>query len=110
MARKGKKKALTDFYAQALTEAEKFELSQAEEVEGLDEEIALLRLRLKEMLNEHPENISLFLRGVELLMKAVSTKYRLSKDDKDNLGDAVSEVLKDIGGAILPETMKHLLG
>lgn len=110
MARKAKKKAAEAFYAQALSQAEQVDLSQAREVEGLDEEIALLRLRLKEMLREHPENMPLLLRAIELLVKAVGTKYRLSKDAKENLTDAVTGVLKEIGGAILPEAITHLLG
>ena len=110
MARKAKKKATGAFYAQALSQAEQVELSQARDVEGLDEEIALLRLRLKEMLGEQPGNMPLLLRVIELLVKAVSTKYRLSKGDKENLAEAITGVLKDVGGAVLPEAVAHLLG
>lgn len=110
MARKAKKKAAEAFYAQALSQAEQVELSQARDVEGLDEEIALLRLRLKEMLSEQPENMPLLLRAIELLVKAVGTRYRLSKDAKENLTDAITGVLKEVGGAILPEAIAHLLG
>ena len=110
MARKAKKKAAETFYAQALSQAEQVELSQARDVEGLDVEIALLRLRLKEMLSEHPENMLLLLRAIELLVKAVGMRYRLSKDAKENLTDAITGVLKEVGGAILPEAIAHLLG
>jgi len=110
MVRKAKKKAAEAFYAQALSQAEQVELSQARDVEGLDEEIALLRLRLKEMLSEHPENMLLLLRAIELLVKAVGMRYRLSKDAKENLTDAITGVLKEVGGAILPEAIAHLLG
>lgn len=110
MARKSRKKASEAFYAQALSQAEQVELSQAREVDGLDEEIALLRLRLKEVLCRHPENMPLLLRAMELLVKAVSTKYRLSKDDKESLSNAVSGVLKEVGGAVLPQALEHLWG
>jgi hypothetical protein len=110
MAKKAKKKAADAFYAQALSEAEQVELRQAWDVEGLDEEIALLRLRLKQMLGEHPENVPLLLRAIELLVKAVGTRYRLSKDAKENLTDAVAGVLKEVGVAMLPEAITHFLG
>ena len=110
MARKAKKKAAAAFYAQALSQAEQVELRQAWDVEGLDEEIALLRLRLKQMLREHPENMPLLLRAIELLVKAVGTRYRLSKDAKENLTDAITEVLKEVGVAMLPEAITHFLG
>ena len=35
------------FYAEALSEAERADLGRGDEVEGVDEEIALLRLRLR---------------------------------------------------------------
>jgi hypothetical protein len=110
MAKKAKKKAADAFYAQALSEAEQVELRQAWDVEGLDEEIALLRLRLRQMLREHPENTPLLLRAIELLVKAVGTRYRLSKDAKENLTDAVTGVLKEAGVAMLPEAITHFLG
>jgi hypothetical protein len=110
MAKKAKKKAADAFYAQALSQAEQVELRQAWDVEGLDEEIALLRLRLKQMLSEHPENMPLLLRAIELLVKAVGTRYRLSKDAKENLTDAVTGVLKEVGVAMLPEAITHFLG
>jgi len=90
-------------YAQALSEAEQVLLSEVRDVEGLDEEIALLRVRLATMLAQHPENSDLLLKGVGTLVKAVATKYRLSKKAKQNLSDAITEVLKGIGGALYPE-------
>jgi len=91
------------FYAQALSEAERVRLPEAREIEGLDEEIALLRVRLSTMLSEHPENTELLLKGVAMLVRAVATKYRLSKKAKENLTDAITAVLKEIGGALYPE-------
>jgi hypothetical protein len=104
MAKKSKGSAKS-FYAKALSEAERVELEQAMEVEGLDEEIALLRLRLREALSQHPENTQLLLRGVELLVKAVGAKYRLTKDGKKNLTDAITGVLKELGSILLPEVL-----
>lgn len=103
MAAQGKKKPGSDFYQAALTEAERLLLSQAQEVEGLDGEIALLRLRLRQALQEHPEDNELLLKGVAMLVKAVSTRYRLSPAAKQNLTEAITQVLKEVGGALYPE-------
>jgi len=91
------------FYAEALSEAEKVRLPEAREIEGLDEEIALLRVRLSTLLSEHPENTELLLKGVGMLVKAVATKYRLSKKARANLTDAITDVLKEVGSALYPE-------
>ena len=88
------------FYAQALSEAERVLIPEARELEGLDEEIALLRVKLSTALAEHPDNMPLMMRGVELLVKAVAAKYRLSKKSQDNLAEAIEGVLKEIGGSL----------
>ena len=88
------------FYAQALSEAEQALLPEAREIEGLDEEIALLRVKLTQALAEHPNNMPLMLRAVDLLVKAVAAKYRLSKKSQENLAEAIDSVLKEIGGAL----------
>ena len=92
-----------DFYERVLSETERVLLAEAKELEGLDEEIALLRVRLSSLLAKHPEDTELLLRGVNMLVKAVATKYRLSKKAKENLTEAITTVIKEIGGALYPE-------
>ncbi len=88
------------FYAGALSEIEQVALSQARELEGLDEEIALLRVRLRSMADD-PEQSAPFIKTAELLVKAVSARYRLSKKSQNDLMDAVAAVLDGVGGALL---------
>lgn len=94
------KRAKKGFYAEALSEAEQVRLPEAREIEGLDEEIALLRVKLSGALAEHPDNMPLMLRAVELLVRAVAAKYRLSKSSQENLAEAINGVLKEIGAAL----------
>ena len=100
--RQARKKPSDGFYARALSRAERVLLPEAEVVEGLEQEIALLRVKLATALQEHPDNLPLMLRGVELLVKTVSAEYRLSKRSQDNLAAAIDGVLKEIGGALFP--------
>ena len=104
MAKRERKKTAPSskkgFYEQALSEAERVLIPEAREIEGLDEEIALLRVKLSTALAENPDNMPLVLRAVELLVKAVAAKYRLSKKSQDNLAEAIDGVLKEIGGAL----------
>jgi len=101
--RKEKKRAPSSkkgFYKQALSEAERVLIPEAMEIEGLDEEIALLRVKLSTALAERPDNMPLMMRGVELLVKAVAARYRLSNKSQDNLAEAIDGVLKEIGAAL----------
>jgi uncharacterized membrane protein YccC len=91
------------FYHAALSEAERDDLPLAREVPGVDEEIAVLRLRLRSALQEHPEDLPLMLKGIELLVRALSASYRLSKDAKADLSASLRGVLEEVGGRIYPE-------
>jgi hypothetical protein len=92
-----------DFYASALDAAERIELEEAAEVEGLDAEIAVLRMRLRQALHEHKEDLPLMMRGMELLVKAVSARYRLSKEAEEDLAGHLAAVIRGVGEQLMPE-------
>ena len=85
------------FYREALSEAERADLPVALEIEGVDEEIALLRLRLRTALAERPEDLQLMFKGIDLLAKAVATRYRLSKRAERQLADSLAGVVRGLG-------------
>ncbi len=93
----------TGFYVQALTEAERVRLPKAKQIEGLDEEIALLRVKLRSHLEKHPENLEVLMKGISLLLRAVVAKYKLSPQAEEDLYANVMGVVKGIGGMLLPE-------
>ena len=91
------------FYEEALSEAERLNLPEARQMEGLDEEIAVMRVRLKRALEERPEDVQLISKGLDLLVKAVAAKYRLSPKARKELSDSIVGVLDGIGAALYPE-------
>ncbi len=91
-----------EFYASVLDAAERIELDAASEVEGLDGEIALLRMRLRKALGARPDDLALMLRGIDLLVKAVSARYRLSPEAGENLGENMAALVQNLGG-LLPQ-------
>jgi hypothetical protein len=93
---------LRRFYADALSAAERADLPIALEVDGVDEEIAVLRLRLRQALAERPEELPLMFKGIELLAKLVATRYRLSKRAERDLAGALANVIRGVGD-LLPE-------
>jgi hypothetical protein len=100
-ARAGRRTA-RNFYREALDEAERLELERAGEIEGLDDEIALLRLRLRRAIEEHPEDMQLFVKGLEILVRAVGTRYRLSAKARRDLADNLAATLNSLGDQLLP--------
>ncbi len=102
-SRRRRKDIARDFYGSALDAAERIELEAAEEIQGLDKEIALLRTKLRSVLSERPDDLPLMLRGIELLVKAVSARYRLSKEAEENLSESLAGVVRGVGGLLMPE-------
>ncbi|MBI2288721.1 MAG: hypothetical protein HYU83_07095 [Chloroflexi bacterium] len=84
------------FYAKVLNEAEQLDFEQATTVEGIDDEIALLRVKIKSLLESDPENIKLIMQATNTLARLVRTKYNIGKEDKKGLKEAIGNVLKDI--------------
>jgi hypothetical protein len=97
MVRKnGAKSQRVGFYSYALGEAERLELEEAREIEGLDEEIAILRLRLRSLLAAEPDRLDLHLKMAEAIAKLVKTRYNISKEGKKSLKAAITKVLTEI--------------
>ena len=84
------------FYSRVLDEAEKLDLEAAAGVDGIDDEIALLRVKIKSVLEKDPENIKLIMQATNTLAGLVKTKYRISKEQRQGLKEAIGNVLKDI--------------
>ncbi|MBI2872965.1 MAG: hypothetical protein HYY00_07255 [Chloroflexi bacterium] len=95
----GSAPAEESFYGETLSRAERMRLARARQVQGLDDEIALLRVRIARLAQEEPEKTDLLLKGVRLLVQAVATRYRLSPQAQDDLAGNIAAVLRDIGGA-----------
>jgi hypothetical protein len=99
MAIKGKTKtkgSLRGFYSRALDEAEKLELEEASHIEGIDEEIALLRVKLRELLAEQPERIDLHFEAANIIARLVKTRYQITKEQKKSLKEAIQKVLTEV--------------
>jgi hypothetical protein len=84
------------FYSKVLDESEQLDFVLATGVEGIDDEIALLRVKIKSLIAHDPDNITLIMQAINTLARVVSTKYNLSKKDKKGLKEAIGNVLRDV--------------
>ena len=84
------------FYSRVLDETEQADFEQATGIEGIDDEIALLRTKLKSLIAYEPQNINLIMQAINTLARLVRTRYNIGKEDKSGLRDAIGNVLKDI--------------
>ena len=84
------------FYSKVLDEAERLDFELASGVDGIDDEIALLRVKIKSILEHDPENIKLIMRVTNTLERLVRTRYNISKEQKKGLKEAIGNVLRDV--------------
>ena len=84
------------FYSRALTEAEQLEMEEAGYVEGIDQEITLLRIKLRELVENSPDRIDLQLEAANTIARLIRTRYQISKEQKKSLKEAIAKVLTEV--------------
>ncbi len=97
MAGRNKRKEGGNFYRAALTEAERMRLPKAREAEGIDEEIAALRVKLFSAMQERPQRLQQLAMGMGMLVRMVAVRYRMSPESKEDLEASIAGVLNGIG-------------
>ncbi len=105
--KKSRPKAKSGFYGQALVEAERLYLLEAAQVDGLDDEVAVLRLLLRRLIQERPDEVKLQLDTVNTLAKLLHTRYQLTAEQKNSLKEALLKVLTEVA---LPLGIKFIPG
>ena len=95
---KGNRNAIRHgFYARIFDEAEKVDFSIAAGVEGIDEEIALLRLEIKNAISGGDErNLILLVKASGALEKLIRTRYQITSTQRQGLKEAIGNVIKDV--------------
>ena len=86
----------SDFYSKVLDEAERLDFELATGVEGIDDEIALLRVKIKSILEHDPENVKLIMQATNALERLIRTRYKITKEQRKGLKEAIGNVLRDI--------------
>ena len=99
-----KKMNAQQFYTSALTTAERMELPSAMSLEGIDGEIALLRVRLRRLAGEKPDEFALLLRGIGMLARTLSIKYQLSSGSTEELEKEMLSTVEGLLQAIAEES------
>jgi hypothetical protein len=85
------------FYSRVLDSTEKRDLKQAGNVAGLDQEIDLLRVKLKSVLEHDPANVHLMSEAAVSLARLLRTREHLIKNDRNSFRKAIGNVLREVG-------------
>jgi N-acetylglucosamine kinase-like BadF-type ATPase len=92
-APKGNKNA-SKYYARGLEKVDQLDLDSANRVEGIDEEIALLRHEIKKAIRGGDErNLLLIVKAAGAIEKLIRTRYRISNSEHKGLMEGVANVI-----------------
>ena len=65
-------------------------------VDGIDDEIALLRVKIKSLLDSDSQNMRLLVEATNALERLIKTRYRITREQRKGLKEAISTVLRDV--------------
>ena len=82
------------FYSTTLTPAETCQVQNITNLEGVDPEIALLRVKLQSSLQHGPANHRLLTEASRLLVKSYSVQYHLDPTDRAYLKTVIDNILE----------------
>ena len=100
-APKGNQNARTHgLYSKALSEAEKLELADIADITGIDDEIILLRIKLRQLVESHPDRLDLHIYAATAIARLVKIKYQISKEQKHSLKEAITRVLTEVAAPL----------
>jgi uncharacterized protein YjcR len=94
---KGNQNARTHgFYSKALDDTEKDDMELASGISDIDDEIALLRVKIKAVLERDPENVKLIMQATNTLAGLVIKKFQINKEQRKGLKEAIGNVLREV--------------
>jgi hypothetical protein len=86
------------FYARLFNAAEQIDFDRASGVEGIDDEIALIRMEIEKVVSGGGDaaNLRLLVQATNALERLLRTRYQISKDQRKSIREAIGNVLRDI--------------
>ena len=76
------------YYSTVFTGQDKASLNEAADIDGLDEEIALIRARLKSVVKNDPDNLRLISEAASTLARLMRTSQKLGLSSAEKLEQA----------------------
>lgn len=82
------------FYERALDASDRELLDEARDVEGLDDEVAVLRVHIHRLLEEQPADPKQVQAGIRLLVQALTARHRLTGREAQTLTETASDLFE----------------
>jgi hypothetical protein len=93
------------FYLSALDEEDQKLLLEAMQVDGIDEEIAVLRYVVRKELEKTPAMYDALCENASRLVRAVAAQYRMSPKSAEDFAKHITAVLNDLATQMMADEM-----
>jgi hypothetical protein len=84
------------FYSKVMNAAEKRDMIIAQGINGVDDEVALLRVKIKEVIENDPENIKLLLEATRTLAGLLKDRLNINKGQQSGFKAGLEKVIKEV--------------
>ena len=85
------------FYERALDAGDRADFDLARDMDGLDDEVALLRLQVRRLIEDTDHDPRVLQAGVRLLIQALVARHRLDGHQAESLGEAAASLIEEFG-------------
>ena len=92
----------SNFYASVIDAADMADGATANH-DSVDPELQLMRFKLRELMSARPEDHALILKSVELIVRIVAARYRMSAKRTEELDGTISAMAHSIMSQFYPE-------
>jgi hypothetical protein len=96
-AREVRSQAVRLYYGDSVTQAGLLQPARSGDAEDLDDELAALQARVKAALHEHHGDIKVLMQGLNVLVRAVSARYKLSPQQSRELAKSIEAAFRELG-------------
>ena len=87
-------------YPGVLSRLERLEFDSLGRIEGIDDEITLLRVKIRRLLRREPNNTRLIAETVKILASLVKLRYTMTDKKSKNLKEAINGVFKELAAPL----------
>lgn len=101
-AKSPRRRAKANFYERAMSEAEVEYLKRAANMDGLDDEIAVLRAKILTALEDRPKDLPLLMKGIGTLSRTLAARHRLAGKEEKDLFDNLVGTVRGLGEQLFP--------
>ena len=83
------------FYTSRMSHGGRRRFADAGKLEGISQETAIIRLRLNQIMINHPNDHALFFKTIQLLIRAVSAQTSISRNSPESSAQGIENILRD---------------